>query len=526
MSDVVVIGGGLNGLVAGAWLARHKLKTTIVEQRDLVGGAAVTSELAPGFRAPTLSHSLGPISREVMRAFHLDRAGVEIIAPEPALTTLGARGESIVFHRDPVLTAGSIHGLSAADAGRWSAFLQTSQRIGALIDKIQRQPPPPLDEISAGEWWRLAQLGRGARKLGRQDLTRLARWVPMSIADLTEEWFGHDLLRAAIAAHGIFGHPAGPRSAGTGAMWLQRIAADPMPVGGGATARGGPGVVTETLARIAEKSGAVVRTAAHVVRISTRNGRVTGVVLGNGDEIAARAVIAAVDPRQTFLSLVDPMDLPPSFVTRVSHFRARGVTAKINLALSSAPAFESLGADEVPLRGRFLIAPNLDYLERAFDASKYGERSPEPWLELTVPTMADPSLAPERQHVISMHVHYAPRELRGRSWNTEGEALYRSAVTTLEAHVPRLISQIVGREILTPEDFEQRWGLSGGHIFHGEMALDQSWIARPVLGWARYRTPVPGLYLGGAGAHPGGGLTGRPGLLAAQTVVKDWKELK
>jgi phytoene dehydrogenase-like protein len=520
MTDVVVIGAGLNGLVAGAWLARRKLKTVILDARDVAGGAAVTSELAPGFLAPTLSHSLGPIAREVVRALHLDRAGIEFITPNPMLTTLGDGEDAIVFHRDPVLTAQSINLVSPGDAGRWAEFERTAHRLATVMNLVHREVPPEIDGLPARELFRWLMVGRQARGLGRRDLARLMRWVPMSIADVTGEWFEHDLLKAAVAAHAIFGNPVGPRSAGTGGMWLQRLAADPMPVGSGVTARGGPGAVAAALVGVATKAGAEVRLASRVARILTKHGRVAGVALVNGDEIAARAVVCAVDPRHAFLDLVDPMDLPASFVERMRHYRVRGVTAKVNLALSGAPVFAALGGDELPLRGRFLIAPNLDYLERAFDATKYGARSPQPWLELTIPTVTDPTLAPDQQHVLSMTVHFAPRHLREGNWNDEGEALYQSVIATLEPHVPRLQQQIVGREVLTPADLEQRWGLSGGHIFHGETSLDQSWVARPLLGWARHTTPVTGLFLAGAGTHPGGGLTGRPGLHAAKTAKK------
>lgn len=524
-ADVVVIGSGLNGLVAGAQLAKKKLSVVILEQRDQPGGAMATAEFVPGFRGPALSHALGPIAREVVRALHLDRAGLSFIAPEPALTTLGAHGEAIVFHRDAVLTAGSIHAQSVRDAGRWSDFLKTIHRLSAIVGAVQAMPPPATDDLPMREWWRLLRIGRQARRLGSTDLARLARWIPMSIADLTGEWFEHDLLRAAIAAQAIFGNPAGPRSAGTGAMWLQRVAADPMPVGGGSTVQDGPGAVTDALVAIAQRAGATLRTAAHVVRVTARGGRVTGVVLGTGEEIPARAVLCAIDPRQAFLHLVDPIELPTTFVERMRHYRARGVTATMHLALAGPPAFTAIGADPMPLKGRILIAPSLDYLERAFDATKYGARSEHPWIDLSVPSIVDGSLAPAGQHVLSMHVHFAPRHLREGSWNTEGEALYAAAISTLEAYAPGIGAQIVGREIITPEDLEQRWGLSGGHIFHGEPALDQTWITRPQLGWAQYRSPLRGLYLGGAGAHPGGGLTGRPGLLAADALLSDWKTL-
>ena len=526
MTDVVVIGAGVNGLVAGAWLAKQKLETIILDAREAVGGAAMTSELAPGFHVPALSHALGPIAREVVRALHLDRAGIEFITPNPMLTTLGSGEDAIVFHRDPVLTAQSINLVSPGDAGRWSEFERTAQRLSAVMNLVHREVPPSIDGIPARDLWRWLMVGRRARSLGRRDLARLMRWVPMSIADVMGEWFEHDLLKAAIAAHAIFGNPAGPRSAGTGGMWLQGLGADPAPVGSGVTARGGPGAVAAALAAIATKAGAKIRLASRVARIQAQHGRVTGVVLATGDEIPARAVVCAIDPRQAFVDLVDPMDLPASFVERMRHYRVRGVTAKINLALSGLPAFTALGGDELPLRGRFLIAPDLDYLERAFDATKYGARSPQPWLELSIPSMTDPALAPDRQHVMSIAVHFAPRHLRAGHWVDEAEALYRSVLATLEPHLPGLERLIVGREIITPEDLEQRWGLSGGHIFHGETSLDQSWVARPLLGWAQHETPISGLYLAGAGAHPGGGLSGRPGLHAARTLIHTRKKAR
>ena len=520
MPDVVVIGGGLNGLVAATSLARRKLSVLLLEQRPVPGGAAVSAEFAPGFRAPILSHAFGPIDHQVARAIRLERA-VQFVTPDPALTALGRNGRAIVFHRDPVLTAGSINAISAADAIRWSEFLRTSTRIASLLASLNHHPPPSIDEIEPREFLRLLMVGRRARKLGRRDLARVARWVPMAVADFVSEWFESDLLRAAIASRAIFGNPVGPWSAGTTAMLLQRLAEDPMPVGSGVTARGGPGAVADGLAKIATKNGVTIRTNARVARITSREGRVTGVVLEAGDEIPARAVISAVDPRQTFLKLADAGDLPPTFVERIRNYRARGVTAKINLALDKAPVFRAFEGDAVPSRGRFVVAPDVDYLERAFDATKYGQISDEPWLELSIPSITDSTLAPEGRHVMSIYFHFAPRDLRGASWADNRERLYQSAMRVLEPHVRDLPSIVSTCQVLTPEDLEQTWGLSGGHIFHGEPALDQSWIARPLLGWAQYRTPLEGLYLASAGTHPGGGLTGLPGFLAARTAFKE-----
>jgi phytoene dehydrogenase-like protein len=518
MSDVVVIGGGVNGLVAGAWLAQRKRRTIIVEQHDMVGGAAVTAPLGDGCFAPALSHALGPLHPSVARALRLDRAHLDVITPDPSLTVLGRDGAMIVFHRDPVLTAGSIHQVSPGDAARWREFRQTTQRIASVVASLQQQAPPAIDGKPSRELWPLLGVGRRARKLGGRDLARLTRWLPMAVADLAAEFFESDLVQAAIASRAVFGHFAGPWSAGTGAMLLQRLAEDPMPVGSGVTMRGGPGVLTQALANRAKERGAQVRTGARVTGIAVEHGRATGVVLENGETIEARAIVAAIDPKRTLIGLIDPGDLAPTVLERAHNYRTRGVTAKINLVLSSAPVFTALHGDPVPLRGRLLIADDIDYVERAFDAAKYGELSPAPWLEVSVPTTADASLAPDGSHVMSIYVHYAPRNLRGAVWADRRDALYATVMRVLHAHAPGLDALVIAREILTPEDLERRLGASGGHIFHGEQTLDQTWIARPWLGWSQYQGPLPGLFFASAGTHPGGGLTGLSGLLAGRAV--------
>jgi phytoene dehydrogenase-like protein len=521
--DVIVIGGGVNGLVAGAWLARQKLKTLILERQPEVGGAAATTEIAAGVRAPSLSHSLGPISREVIRGLGLYRARLEFLTPDPSLTALGHDGRAIVFHRDAVLTAGSIHRWSPKDATRWADFVQTTQKIAAILSAINHQKPPAIDGKFSREWWPLVGVGRRARALGSRNLARLTRWLPMPIADLAEEWFETDLVQAALAARAVFGNFAGPRSAGTGAMLLQRLADDPAPVGSGVTVRGGPGALAAALAEIARHSGAEIRTDAAVAHISVRDRRATGVVLQNGDAIAARAVVSTLDLKRTMLGLVDQEELPQMFTDRVRNFRARGVTAKINLSLSEAPVLPALESDPLPLRGRLLIAPDINYIERAFDHAKYGEISSRPWLEIAVPTTIDPSLAPEGRHVMSIYAHFAPRNLRHGSWSEHRGTLLNAVMGALAPHIPKLDSLVLDREVLTPQDLEERLGMSGGHIFHGEPTLDQSWMARPLLGWSDYRTPVRGLFLAGATAHPGGGLTGQPGLLGARAVIQAFK---
>jgi phytoene dehydrogenase-like protein len=430
-----------------------------------------------------------------------------MITPDPALTSLGSGGEVISFHRDAVFTAESINRLTPADAGRWREFLDTMQRLATIFRDLNRHPAPQI----------------AARGLGKKNFSRLLRYVPMAVADIASEWFEHDLVQATIASRALFGHFAGPWSAGTGAMLLQRMADDPIPVGSGITLAGGPGALTAALATVAEQAGAKIQTGSKVERIRVVDGHATGVVLENGTEIASRIVLAAVGPKVVFQQLLDPAELTPTFRQRVKNIRARGATAKLNLALSTIPAFTALSGDDNALRGRLLVAPGIDYLERAFDAAKYGQVPEQPWLEVSVPTIVDGSLAPEGQHVMSIVAHTMPETPRTGSWAGHREALYRHILDVLAPHAPGLEASVIERELITPEDIETGWGASGGHIYHGEQTIDQWWAMRPLLGWSGGDTPIGRLFLTGAGTHGGGGVTGGPGLRAARTVRAELK---
>ena len=518
MPDVVVIGAGVNGLVAACALARERRSVLVLERQPSAGGSMLTVEIAPGFRAPVLSHSTVPLHARVLRQFVLASGRIEVVTPDVVVTTLGSDGSAISIHRDPAAAAASIHAVSPADATRWADFRQTVARLRDVLAKLYEQPPPRSSGASALELLRFLSAGRQSLKLPQRDLARLARWIPMSIGDLTAEWFEHDLLKAAIASHALFGNFAGPRSGGTGGMWLQRVLADPEPTGSSTLRRGGPGALPDALVATLEKLRGAIRTNAHVTRIDVEDGRVRGVTLDTGEQIAARAVVAAIDPRQTLLSLLDPTAIPSTVRENAQHYRVRGVTAKINLALGEPPVFPAVRKNEGALHGRLLVAPGLDYIERAFDAAKYGAIPAEPWLDISVPSMSDPTLAPAGQHVMSIAVHYAPRHLRGTSWSTGRETLWQNVLSVLERHTRGLASAILARDVITPEDLEARWGLSGGHIFHGETTIDQSWIVRPVPGCVGYRTPVRGLVLSGAGTHPAGGGAGLAGLFAANAT--------
>jgi phytoene dehydrogenase-like protein len=341
------------------------------------------------------------------------------------------------------------------------------------------------------------------------------------------EFFDTELLRAVVAARGIFGTSLGPWSAGSSTVLLMRAAADSCPVGSSSYAMGGMGAVTKAMAAAATAAGAEIRTNAEVKQVRVKDGVATGVVLADGEEISAQTIISNADPKRTLLKLVDPVHLAPDFVVKLQHYRTTGTVAKVNLALNGLPHFTALekaGSNGAALTGRIHIGPEIDYLERAFDDSKYGSFSKAPYLEATIPSLADPSLAPGGKHVMSVYMQFAPYHLRNTDWNAQRDALGNTVVDTLAQYAPDLPSLIETGLIITPQDLEEVYGLTGGHIFHGELALDQIFTMRPLLDWARYRTPIRGLYLCGSGTHPGDGLTGGSGAIAAREILKDLKK--
>jgi phytoene dehydrogenase-like protein len=517
VTDVIFVGGGHNGLAAAAVLSRRGLKTMVLEARATIGGAAITGELSPGFRISTLAHAAQPAAA-LMSDLRLSEHGLELIDPDPYLFAPLPDGRSLLLGRDVDATAKSIAKFSTADARRYPDFCATMARIRPFIGGVMANTPPDIEQPSNADLWQMLLMGRRFRGLGKKDAYRLLRWAPMSAADFVSEWFESEPLRAALAAGGIFGTSFGPRSAGSAAVLLMRMCA-----GDGAQrlVKGGVGSLTSALASAARAAGAEIRTGAEVRRIHVKDGRATGVALSSGEDLYAKTVISNADPRRTFLGLIDPVELEPGFLARVRSYRSSGTVAKINLALSALPSFTSLPDDESALRGFIHIGPELDYLERAFDASKYGTWSPHPWLEVTIPSLTDPTLAPAGAHVMSITAQFAPYRLRDTTWASESALFADAVVATLTSYAPNLASSILHRQVITPVDLESQYGLTGGHIFHGELALDQLFTMRPLLGWARYRTPIAGLYLCGAGTHPGYGVSGLSGLNAAREILKD-----
>lgn len=523
---IVIVGAGHNGLITAFYLARAGLRPLVLERRPVVGGAAITDEFHPGFKCSTLAHAAGRLAAEVVKDMQLERHGLRMAPAEPRVVALSPEGRALALHSEPAQAAGEIAKFSPKDAGKYSEFLSVFERLARVLSPLLVMTPPSLETPTTGELWKLLLTARSVRGLGKKDMFRLLRWVPMAVADLAGEWFETELLRATLAARGIFGGFLGPWSAGSAAIFLLRCAAEGHPVGTSVYPLGGMGALTQALATAASQAGAEIKSGAAVARISAKNGAVTGVVLSTGEEIPAQTVISNADPRRTFLQLIDPVHLQPEFVTRMKNYRCSGTLAKVNLALAGLPTFTALrdapgGADGAALRGRIHIGPDIDYLERAFDAAKYGEFSPQPYLDLTIPSLADPFLAPAGQHVMSIYVQFAPYSLRRGDWHARREALGDVVIKTLADYAPDLPGLILHRQVITPLDLEETYGLTGGHIFHGELALDQLFTMRPLLEWSRYRTPLQGLYLCGSGTHPGVGLTGLSGANAAREILKD-----
>ncbi len=506
----IVIGAGHNGLTTAFYLAKAGVKTIVLEARDEIGGGAVTGEIHPGFRCPTLTHEV-LLQQRVVQDMDLGRHGLELLKPAAGVCSLSPAGP-LVLDDNPQRARENIGALSPRDAEAYPEFRAALARNASVLASAFEHAPPRIDRPDAADLWNLLKSARAFRALGKRGGHRLLRWGPMPVADLMREWFDHELLRATIAAPALTGTMLGPRSAGSSLVLMMREAHRLLAGGAELRAKGGPGAVTWALSSAARAAGAELRASSPVSEIVVRDNTVRGVVAG-GETLQADVVVSSADPKTTYLDLIEPSALSPDFAGKIQHYRAAGTIAKVNLALASLPGF---GCPREALTGRILVAHDLDYLERAFDHAKYGEFSAQPWLDVTIPSLVDDSLAPADAHVASIYVHYAPRRLRAE-WNgSSRDALLAAVLNVLEGFAPGIRGAVLAAQVITPEDLENVYHLSGGHIFHGELALDQLFTMRPLLGHARYSTPIRGLYLCGGGTHPGGFLTGGSGRLAAR----------
>jgi phytoene dehydrogenase-like protein len=516
---IVVIGGGHNGLVAAAYLAKAGKRVTVVERAEQVGGVLRPVRLADGFTAPGLVHTVGRLRDKVVADLQLARHGYLPIAPAVRMFAPQPDGPAVTFWADAEKTASELGAVSAGDAKAYPAFDKKIRAIASFLAYINVATPPDTAAPSIADAVAGLKLGKKFRELGAKTGREAIRTLPMAVADLVGEELESESLRGPLATRGVLYSNFGPWAAGTAAVFLNDSAGNDGGAPGQSTfAKGGTGALATALEEAAKARGVTIRTGAEVVSIIVRSGRATGVVLADGTELTADLVVSAADPKGT-LRLVDPVEIGPTMVWRAENIRQPGATAKVDFALGGLPSFP--GADAERLQGRIVIGPSIDAVERAMDAYKYGHVAEEPVLEATIPSLVDPRLAPEGKHVMSVLVQAAPRVLREGDWSTEADALGDRVLKVLDRYAPGLSSLVEARTVTTPEAFETDYGLTGGDVLHAAPGLDQWFAWRPLNQHARYHFVLDGLYLAGSGAHPGGGITGAPGANAARQLLKD-----
>ena len=521
--DAVIVGGGHNGLVNAAYLARAGLRVLVLERRHLVGGAAVTEEIYPGFKYSVCSYVVSLLRPEIIRELDLPGHGLEILPLESTLTPL-PDGDYLARWADHDQTRQEICRHSPRDAEAYDELGQLLYHLAYAVKPILSMVPPDITSLKPRDLLRMAKLGKHFRDLGDEKFFALHKLMTMSSADFLDEWFETDALKATMSASGIIGTFLGPRSPGTAYVLLHHFIGEIDGVfRAWGFAKGGTGAVSEAIAGAARRFGAAIRTEATVSQLIVKNGRAVGVALENGDEIHARIVVSALDPKRTFLKLIESKDLPTDFVETIERFKIRGSSGKVNLAMSGLPDFTCLPGHGPHLRGAISISPSVDYLERAYDDAKYGNFSRRPYMDIVIPSLIDPTMAPPGKHVMSIFVQYAPSTLIG-GWNEQRrEAFGDAVIDTLAEYVPNIKDIILHRQVLTPWDLEREFGLTEGNIFHGELALHQLFFLRPAASWTDFTTPLTNLYQCGSGTHPGGGIVGAPGRLAALRILRSHK---
>ena len=521
--DAIVVGGGHNGLISAAYLARAGKKVLVLERRHLVGGATVTEEIFPGFKFSVCSYVVSLLRPEITRELDLARHGLEILPLDGTFTPM-PDGNYLWRVRDRAKTRREIARHSPLDAEAYDEYGKAMVEMAKFVKPILGMMPPDPTSRGPGALFQLLSIVRRFRALPAQDQYNQVQLMTMSAVDFLDQWFETDVLKATMAASGIIGTLLGIRSPGTAYVMLHHYMGE---IDGSfrawGLARGGTGTVSTAIAGAAREAGAEICTRSAIAKILVNNGKATGVVLENGDDVLADVVASSVDPNRTFLQMVGAEHLPDEFVEDLRRYKLRGSSGKVNLALAALPTFTSLPGPGAHLRGTISISPSVDYLERAYDEAKYGCYSRRPYIDIVIPSLTDPSVAPAGQHVMSCFVQYAPYHLRERSWDDEREAFGDAVIDTIAEYAPNLKDVILHRQVLTPLDLEREFGLTEGNIFHGELTREQLFFLRPVPGWARYRTPIKNLYLCGSGTHPGGGVMGAPGRNAARAMLRGWR---
>ena len=517
--DAIVIGGGHNGLTAAAYLARAGRKILVLERRHVLGGAAVTEEVFPGFRFSVCSYVVSLLRPEIIRDLDLPRHGLEILPLDGTFTPM-PDGDYLWRVNDHAQTRREIARHSRLDAEAYDEYGKAMVEMARFVKPILDMTPPDPMSLDPRELMKLGFLGKRFRDLAEADRYNQVQLMTMSAVDFLDQWFETDVLKATMAASGIIGTFLGVRSPGTAYVLLHHYMGE---IDGAfrswGFARGGTGAISEAIAAAAREAGVEIRTEAAVAHIRVKRGAAAGVVLANGDELAADLVVSSVDPHLTFLKFVDAAALPPDFLDDIRRYKFRGSSGKVNMALDALPDFTSLPVEGPHLRGAISISPSVEYMERAYDDAKYGEFSRRPYIDMVIPTLTDPSVAPPGKHILSCFVQYAPYHLAQGTWDDRREAFGDTVVDTIAEYAPNIRDIILHRQVLTPLDIEREFGLTEGNIFQGELTLEQLFFGRPVAGWADYTTPIRGLFMCGSATHPGGGIMGAPGRNAARRIL-------
>jgi phytoene dehydrogenase-like protein len=530
--DAIIVGAGHNGLVTAGYLARAGLKTLVLERRPVVGGACVTEEAFPGYKVSTTSYLCSLLLERVIKDLECERFGYQVYPKNPAFFSPFPDGRYLIMWSDTAQTCEEIRKFSARDAENYPRYEEFLDRLARFVEPLLLETPPEVSRRGFDDWQKLARLGRRLMKMPADELVGHLRILSQSVKDFLDPWFESEALKVALATDGVIGTNGGPYTPGTAYVLFHHCMGG---VGGKrglwGFVRGGMGGVTQALAASARSYEAEIRTHAPVQQILVKNQRATGVVLKSGEEFAAKVVISGVDPKLTFLRLVGEQHLENQFAAAIRALKMEGCSMKINLALDGLPDFTCLpGATLGPHHKTTIhLCPTLEYIERAYDASKYGRPSERPMLEITIPTTYDSSLAPPGKHLMNVFLQYTPYSLSPEvapSWHAAKESYADRVMDMIAEYAPNFKNLVLHRHVVSPLDLEEEYGMTGGNIFHGEMSTDQLFFLRPVPGWAKYRTPIRGLYLCGSGTHPGGGIMGAPGHNAAREILKAWKKLK
>jgi phytoene dehydrogenase-like protein len=520
--DVVIIGAGHNGLVSAAYLARAGLSVLVLERRPVIGGAAVTEEPWPGYKVSTLSYLCSLLQPRIIRELELARFGFHLYPKDPASFTPFPDGRYLFLHRDMAKTQQELAKFSKRDAANYPDYERELTRLAEWVEGLLLKTPPNVTRRSCRDLIALARLGADVMRFRDPDLIHLIKIMTQSVRDYLDERFESEQIKATLATDGVIGTNGGASTPGTAYVMLHHVM-------GGATGvrglwgfvRGGMGALSQAIAQSAIAHGAKIKTGVTVARVLVRQGRACGVVLADGQQINARIVASNADPKTTFLKLVEPADLDEDFRQQIEKFRIKGCSMKINLALDTLPDFKAYPGSSLGPQHKTTIhiCPCMDYIDRAWDMAAAGKPSEHPMLEITLPTAYDDSLAPAGKHIMCIFAQYAPYTLRDANWDLIKDEFADRCIDTLAEYAPNIRAAIVHRQVISPLDMEREYGLTGGNIFHGEMAIDQLFFMRPVAGWAQYRTPIAGLYLCGSGTHPGGGVMGAPGYNAAREIL-------